>query len=430
MAIEFKLPDIGEGVAEGEIVEWKVAVGDVVEEDQSLVEVMTDKATVEIPAPAGGTISDIRYEAGDLVPVGDVILVIDTDGSGAAAPKSEETAAKTDTPTPAPVAPTPAPSAAPMPANPVVAPAASGNGTGKVLATPATRKLARELGVEIGGVAGTGPRGRVTKDDVRSHGTAAPAAPAATHTAAPAAPKAPIAASSDGVLERIPYRGLRRAIGDQMVQSAFTAPHFTLVEEVDMTEVAALRKRSKAEAVERGTKMTYLPFIMKALVAALKQHPTMNSILDEASGEQIVYRDVHIGFALDTDKGLMVPVIHDAHRKNAFELAADLDRLGQAGRDGTASRDELTGSTITITSAGSIGGLWATPIINYPEVAILGVYRIEDRPVVQDGEIVVRKMMYLSITLDHRVVDGAEAARFMNTMKRLLGDPMRLVLEG
>ncbi len=428
MSFEFKLPDLGEGVAEGEIVEWKVQVGDQVEEDQPLVEVMTDKATVEIPSPSSGIVEKILAEPGAVVPVGEVLVVIGGEGTAASPAALAEGAAKSESPAPAPSAaveakpvptPTPAPAPAPTPAK----------AEEKVLATPATRKLARDLGIDINQVTGTGPRGRVTKDDVRLF-----QAPAAK-TAEPPSPQTAVGASAapvvpSGAVEHIPYRGIRKKIGDQMVKSAFGAPHFTLVEEVDMTAINELRKGVKEEAAQRGVKVTFLPFIMKALVAALKQHPTLNGRLDEEQGEILQFSDVHIGFALDTDRGLMVPVITHAHRRNVFELAGELQRLSAAGRDGSITREELNGSTITITSAGSIGGLFATPIINYPELAILGVYRIEDRPVVIDGEIRVRKMMYLSITLDHRIIDGAEAARFMNTMKRLLGDPTRLLLEG
>ena len=417
MSFEFKLPDLGEGVAEGEIVEWKVQVGDQVEEDQPLVEVMTDKATVEIPSPSSGVVEKILAEPGAVVPVGEVLVVIGGEGAPASAPAPREES-------PAPAAPEPAPAAPAVPVAP--APAKADD---KVLATPATRKLARDLGIDINQVTGTGPRGRVTKDDVRlfqAPTTATPTAPAAA--AAQTSPAAPLVEA--GAVERIPYRGIRKKIGDQMVKSAFSAPHFTLVEEVDMTAINELRKGVKEESAQRGVKVTFLPFIMKALIAALKQHPTLNGRLDEENGEILQFSDVHIGFALDTDRGLMVPVIRNAHRRNVFELASELQRLSGAGRDGSITREELNGSTITITSAGSIGGLFATPIINYPELAILGVYRIEDRPVVIDGEIRVRKMMYLSITLDHRIIDGAEAARFMNTMKRLLGDPTRLLLEG
>ncbi|MEZ6195935.1 MAG: dihydrolipoamide acetyltransferase family protein [Planctomycetota bacterium] len=430
MPLEFKLPDLGEGVAEGEIVEWKVAVGDSVEEDQPLVEVMTDKATVEIPSPRAGVIASIAHEAGAVVPVGDVLVVID-DGGGAAAPAKAEAKAETPAPAPTPAAPaTKAPAPAAAPAAPA-APAAARSEGGPVLAAPATRKLARELGVDLEAASGSGPRGRVTKEDVRAvaEGGAAPAAAAA---AAPARAPQPITRPTTGAASETtitPYRGLRKKIGDQMVRSAFTAPHFTLVEEVDMTALVELRNAAKPLAEKRGTKLTYLPFIMKAVCGALRHHPTLNSILDEAEGELVTYRDVNLGFALDTEKGLVVPVIRDAGRRSVFEIADELSRLSEAGREGTITRDEMMGSTITVTSAGSIGGLFATPIINHPEVAILGVYRMEDRPVVMNGDVVVRKMMYLSITLDHRVIDGGEAARFMNTMKRLLGDPRNLLLE-
>ncbi len=420
MSFEFKLPDLGEGVAEGEIVEWKVQVGDQVEEDQPLVEVMTDKATVEIPSPSSGVVEKILAEPGAVVPVGEVLVVIGGEGAAAAAPAPADKAPVPD--------PAPAPASVPEPQP--ATPAAPAKAQDKVLATPATRKLARDLGVDINLVTGTGPRGRVTKDDVRLFQTPSPSATSAATSAeaAPVASAAPLGEA--GTVEHIPYRGIRKKIGDQMVKSAFGAPHFTLVEEVDMTAINTLRKSVKEEAAQRDVKVTFLPFIMKALIAALKQHPTLNGWFDEENGEILQFSDVHIGVALDTDRGLLVPVITNAHRRNVFELAGELQRLSAAGRDGSITREELNGSTITITSAGSIGGLFATPIINHPELAILGVYRIEDRPVVIDGEIRVRKMMYLSITLDHRIIDGAEAARFMNTMKRLLGDPTRLLLEG
>ncbi|MFT7617109.1 MAG: pyruvate dehydrogenase E2 component (dihydrolipoamide acetyltransferase), partial [Planctomycetota bacterium] len=411
-------------VAEGEIVEWKVAVGDTVTEDQPLVEVMTDKATVEIPSPRAGTIESIPHEPGAIVPVGHVIVVISGDDTAPAETKAEEAPVEAAAPAPAPT-----PAAAPAPAAaPTEAPTASSD---KVLATPATRKLAREMGVDIGHVAGTGPRGRITKDDVRGFGSqAAPAATATAATAPTAAPVVAIAHSAGSGETRTPYRGMRRKIGDAMIGSAFTKPHFTLVEEIDMTAVYNLRKSAKEDAAARGIKLTFLPFIMKALVASIKQHPTLNGIFDEPNSEIINYEDVHIGFALDTPNGLLVPVITDANKKSILQMAGDLSRLSEAGREGSISREELNGSTITITSAGSIGGLFATPIINYPELGILGVYKIEDRPVVRDGEIVIRKMTYMSITLDHRIVDGGEAARFMNTMRRLLENPHTLLLEG
>lgn len=294
--------------------------------------------------------------------------------------------------------------------------------------------------MELASVPGSGPHGRVTKEDVQSRaGGQPPAPPAAASAPAPAPASAPAPApaappraapapSPAGGEERIPYRGIRKATGDQMVRSAFTAPHFTYVDEVDMTALWAARKEGAKIAEEQGIKLTFLPFIVKALCAAIRRHPTANATLDEEKGEIVVKRDVHVGIATDTDRGLMVPVIRNADRKSALEIAADLQRLAEAARTGTAKREELIGSTITITSAGSIGGLFATPIINHPEVAILGVYQIKDKPVIRDGAIVPGKIGYLSLTLDHRVVDGATAAHFVNHMKRLLENPVLLAL--
>jgi pyruvate dehydrogenase E2 component (dihydrolipoamide acetyltransferase) len=494
MTFNFKLPDIGEGVAEGEITRWLVKEGDLVKEDQPMVEVMTDKATVEITSPKSGRIQKILYPEGSVAPVHEVIVVIDEDGAGGSAAPASAPAAK-PAPTPAarpapqPVQPPPRPRAAPTPPPPrplappappasrpaakkdaveevptrpsppapvpgamtpfarasaAPSPAASeadSGGATAVLATPATRKLARELGVDLSRVAGTGPRGRVLKIDVE----AAAGAPARARHAHPAAPEAeedaaPVARAVEhyeapsavqqpaGSDERIPYRGLRRAIGEQMVKSFFTAPHFTLVDEIDFTEVDEVRKAAKADAEAAGTKLTYLPFVMKALCAAIHKYPTINASLDEEKGELVVKRDIHIGFALDTERGLMVPVVKNAARRGLISLATEVTRLSELGRAGKASREDLTGSTITITSAGSIGGAFATPIINHPEVAIIGVYQIVDKPVVRDGQIVIRKMGFLSITLDHRVVDGGTAARVVTEMKRLLGNPGLLLL--
>lgn len=433
MSFEFKLPDLGEGVAEGEIIEWKVAVGDEVEEDQPLVEVMTDKATVEIPSPRAGTIEAITHEAGAIVPVGEVIVVISGEAApNAAADRPAQKAAATPAQQNQSNAAEPAAATA-MAAAPEAVPAVAPSG---ILATPATRKLARDLGVDLARIVGSGPRGRVTKQDVRNSTgggetstVAAPAGPSSSVSTPAQRPAPAPRAIAPGEVQEIPYRGIRKKIGDAMIGSAFTAPHFTLVEEVDMTAIAQLRSSAKAAAAAQGVKLTYLPFIVKALVASIRHHPTLNSELDEDAGVQRVSADVHCGFALDSDRGLMVPVIRNAHALSALEIGAELQRLGEAGRNGSIAREELVGSTISITSAGSVGGLFATPILNHPNAAILGIYRIEDRPVVVDGEVVVRKMMYFSITLDHRIVDGAEAARFMNTMKRLLGDPAQMMLE-
>ncbi|MAG58537.1 MAG: dienelactone hydrolase, partial [Planctomycetes bacterium] len=403
MTVEFKLPDIGEGVAEGEIVRWIVKEGDAITEDQPMVEVMTDKATVEITSPVTGTVGKILAQDGEVVPVHSVIVHLEESG-GAAAPAAAAAPAVA------------APAAATAPA----AAAAAANG-GKVLAAPATRKLAREHGIDLGQLAGSGPRGRITRQDVQSFLTRAPEPQAAP--AAPAAAPAPVYVPRTfeaGGAETVPYRGIRKATGDQMVRSMYTAPHFTYVDEIDMTDLYALRKQAAQIGAEQGVKVTFLPFIIKALCAGIRRHPSVNAELDEERGEITVKHDIHIGIATDTDNGLMVPVVKHADQRSTLDIAAEIQRLSGLTRTGKASRDELTGSTITITSAGSIGGLFATPIINFPEVAILGVYQIKDKPVIRDGAVVPGKIGYLSITLDHRCVDGATAAYLMNHMKRLL----------
>jgi 2-oxoglutarate dehydrogenase complex dihydrolipoamide succinyltransferase (E2) component len=410
--MEFKLPDIGEGVAEGEVVRWIVTAGETVVEDQPMVEVMTDKATVEIPAPADGTIAEIRVPEGETVPVGSVLVVLDT-GDGA---------------------PTPAPAAAPAeekeaaPAAAPAAPAPTAPRSGKVRAAPATRKLAREMGIDIQGVAGTGPNGRVTKDDVRRHaeGEAAPAAAPAAAEAPAFVRRAPGAREE----ERVPLRGMRKRIAEAMHVSKSTAAHYTYVEEVDVTKLVALRKESKALAEERGVKLTYLAYIAKALVPALRKFPLLNATLDEATQEIVLKRYYNLGIAVDTPAGLIVPVVKDVDQRTLLECAAEIERVAGAARDGKSALEDLKEGTFTITSAGSIGGLLATPVINYPEVAILGVHKIVRRPVVvEDDRIEPRDIMYLSLSLDHRIVDGAVGAYFMNEVVRRLENPGLLLMD-
>jgi pyruvate dehydrogenase E2 component (dihydrolipoamide acetyltransferase) len=436
MTIEFKLPDIGEGVAEGEITQWMVSEGDPIKEDQPMVEVMTDKATVDITSPVTGRVAKILHAVGEVVPVHDVIVVLEEEGeSGGAKPAESAESPPPSQPAPAPQkreSPAPAPAASPP----------SGDGA-KVLATPAVRKYAREQGVDISEVKGSGPRGRVTREDIDEHGARpaqAPVAPPAPAAAAPAAPSAPAPSPAptpkvvvphfdEAGEEVVAYRGIRRAIGDQMERSKQEIPHFTYVEEMEMSALWALRKEAAALGAERGVKVTFLPFIIKALCATARRFPSVNAHMLKDAGEIRIKQDVHVGIATDTDRGLLVPVVRSANRKTVLEIAADLQRLSSEARDGSVSRDDLTGSTITITSAGSIGGLFATPIINYPEVAILGVYQIKDKPVIRDGQVVPGKIGYLSLTLDHRAVDGATAAHAMNHMKRLLESPSLLVIE-
>ena len=392
MLYEFRLPDIGEGVAEGEVVRWLVKEGDELQEDQPMVEIMTDKATVEIPTPRAGRVAKLMYAEGQICPVGKVLIAIEVaDAPGTAA-------------------------AAPEPARVDVAPSAStgeraprNNGVNArdagVLATPATRKLARDAGVDIRDVTGSGPAGRVTSDDVRAHAES----PAPTS-----------AAEGD---TRIPFRGVRRKIAEHMVFSKHTAAHFTYVEEIDCTDLVALRERANAKLADQGTKLSFLPFIVKATANALVKFPQLNATLDDAAGEIIQRGHRHIGLATATDAGLIVPVVRDADRMSITQLAGEIERLAALTRSGKAAREDLSGSTFTITSLGALGGLLATPIINHPEIAILGVHKIARRPAVRGDSIVIRDLMNLSISVDHRVVDGYDAARFIAEIKATLESP-------
>jgi len=390
-------------------VKWHVKEGDEVKENQPLVEIMTDKVNVEIPSPRKGTIQRLMAKEGEVIKVGQVLIVI-ADGSSAAA-TTLIPAAK-----PVPAIAKPPPSASRQqgisPA-PIQAPKPR-----EVLATPATRKLARDLGVDLSLVQGTGRGGRITDEDVRQFkGLPRPVAA----TVAVAGPR--------GAEERIQLRGIRRVVAQHMVKSRSTAAQVTHVDEVDMSEVVHLREKGKASAEKRGVKLTYLPFIIKALIPALRQYPYLNASLDDEKEEIILRRYYNIGIATDTDQGLVVPVIKDADHKSLTQLAAEITILSDKARAGQLTLGEIQESTFTITNVGGIGGMFATPIINYPEVAILGVHKITKRPVVKDNQIVIRDMTYLSLSFDHRVLDGAMAAHFVNTIKQYLEDPKLLLLE-
>lgn len=449
---EFKLPDIGEGIHEGEIVRWLVNQGDSVTEDQPIAEVMTDKATVEITSPFTGKVHKLNAGEGETVLVGATIIEIDDGaggGNGQAASAAAPAAPAPAAPAPAAAAPAPpAPPRAPTPSAPAparsepVAPPAAARGvvaappaitSGPVLAAPATRRLARERGVDLRSIAGTGPRGRITKDDVENAGAgAAPAAPAAPAPAGrPAAParQAPPPPPAGGEL-RIPLRGLRKKIAEHMALSKRTAAHFTYVEEIDVTELVKVRGEGKALAAEQDVKLTYLPFIMKAIVRGLKLFPMLNAALDEEKNELVYKYDYNFGIAVDTQDGLVVPVVKGVDHLSILDIAREVDRVASAARGRTVALDDLRGGTFTITNAGNIGGLFATPVINHPEVAIVGVHKISRRPVVRGDEVVIGDVMWLSISIDHRVVDGADGARFMNEVKRVLEQPTLLLLEG
>jgi len=409
MVYEFRLPDIGEGVAEGEVVKWLVKEGEEVKENQPLVEIMTDKVNVEIPSPRKGTIQKCMAKEGEVVKVGQVLIVIAEGGLSVpppapAAKPSAPAQTKTLTPTPKPqeISTTPL----------QVVPER------EILATPATRKLARDLGVDLSLVQGTGRGGRITDEDVQRFKQLGTAAAVAVTVTGPR-----------GVEERVPLRGIRRKVAEHMVKSKSTAAQVTHVDEVDMTEVVQLREKAKASAEKRGVKLTYLPFIIKALIPALKQYPYLNATLDDEKSEIVLKKYYNIGMATDTEQGLVVPVIKDAEHKSISQLASEIGTLSEKARTGQLALNEIQGSTFTITNVGGIGGVFATPIINYPEVAILGVHKITKRPVVKDNQIVVREMTYLSLSFDHRVLDGAMAAHFVNAIKQYLEDPKLLLLE-
>jgi len=472
---EFKLPDIGEGVMEGEIVSWLVEPGQSVREDDPMVEVMTDKATVTIGAPKTGTVTELKAGVGDVVPVGSVIVTLSTNGAGVAMPAPSAETKKHAAPPPPP-APTPEPAPAKADEGPAAtavgdiketlpgtayyqkAPAGQPGVTPsgehfdeKPLATPATRKLARDLEVDLRRVLPTGDGGRVTKEDVRAFAAGgarlAPTTPGAVPSPEPeprAAREAPAVPTTPGrapvsieaptpaetaLEERKPFVGVRRKIAERMQTSKNTAAHFTFVEECDVGRLQELRARLKPQAEAAGTKLTFLPFIVKAVVASLKKHPVLNCALDESKNELVYRRYYHIGIAASTDMGLMVPVLKDADRKSILEIAAEIERLGTSAKEGKIAPQDLTGSTFTITSLGKQGGLFATPVLNFPEVGILGVHQIKQKPVVRDGSIEVGDVMLLSLSFDHRIVDGHIGAAFAYDIIGYLEDPDRLFLE-
>lgn len=439
MSREFKLPDLGEGVAEGEIVKWLVHEGDSINEDQPMVEVMTDKATVQIPSPAKGKIGKIFAKEGQTAKVGDVLVALEeTDGS-ARTPASAP-APRNSIPTEAPTTTTPnAQSTRPQ-------------GVG-IIATPATRKLARDLNVKIESVVGTGPAGRITEDDVRkaSGGQGAVAAPeqpkmqqpatprpqviAAVHTStvtssAPVPYASTVARSPGQMEERIPIHGIRRRIAEKMSKSLRTTAQVTHIDEVDFTQLIALRERAKPAAEQQNIKLTFMPFIMLAAVASLKEFPYFNASIDDEKQEIVLKHYYNIGFATDTPNGLIVPVVKDVDKKSIFQIASELGDLSEKARVGKIALDEIQGGTFTITNIGTLGGTMSTPIINTPEVAILGVHKIQKKPVVRDDQIVIRDISYVSLSFDHRIVDGADAARFTTKLISILENPGLLLMNG
>ena len=447
---QFNLPDIGEGMHEGEIVTWHVKPGDQVKEDQVLLEVQNDKAVVELPSPVDGVVKEIAVPEGTVATVGQLLITFEVAGEGNKANETESPFKEKHGDTRDNVATGGAAAQVAQPATPLPsgeAPAAQGQApraasaeAGKVLATPSVRKLAREQGVSLAHITGTGRHGQVTRDDVLSFaaggGAAAPQAAAPTGQAASAAPAATGAAAApaaDGAAyraeERVPLKGVRRVIAAAMVKSVYTAPHVTVMDEADVTRLVAFREQAKPLAEKKGVKLTYLPFIVKALVGALREFPVLNASIDDEKNEIVYKKYYNIGIATDTDNGLIVPVIEDADRKNMWTIARQIKDLAARGREGKLAANEMRGSTISISNIGSAGGMFFTPVINWPEVAILGVGRITEKPVVRNGQVEVGKMLALSLSFDHRIIDGATAQHAVNYIKQLLEDPQQLVME-
>jgi len=420
----FKMPDLGEGTVEAEIVAWHVKVGDLVNEDQLMAEVMTDKAAVEVPAPVTGRVLSVTGAPGEMVKVGSELIVFETD---AAAPAVAATPAAADTAAakPKPAAPAPAASTAPSRSNGHGAERAASTtiaSGGRVMASPATRRRAREAGIDLAQVAGTGPSGRITREDLAA-ALSGRGEPGATRYAPGSAP----AARRTGT-EEIKVIGLRRMIAQRMSEAKRNIPHFAYVEEVDVTELESLRRHLNGRRPEGTPPLTYLPFLVAALVRATGQFPQCNASYDAERNVLIRHHAVHAGIATQTPDGLKVPVVRHAEARGLWDLSAEIRRVSEAARTNKATREELTGSTITVTSLGKLGGIVSTPIINAPELAIIGVNKAVERPVVIGGAVAVRLMMNLSSSFDHRFVDGFDAAAMIQVLKEMLEHPATIFI--
>lgn len=447
---QFALPELGEGLHEGRISKWLVKPGDKIEEDDAVAEVENDKSLVELPSPVGGTIKELKVSEGTTSVVGDVLLTIEVEGeipeharsqqADADASQEDESGKSDDANSSSSDKKEDAGQDEKkekvdksQAANQASSEQSAESSAHDVLATPGVRKYAREAGVDIANVTGTGNHGKVTKDDVdsfkaggskESTGQAADKSEAASSTSK----DQPERAGAEPE-ERVALPMIRQAIARAMVKSAYTAPHVTLMDEVDVTELVKFRQEMKPVMEQRGIKITYLPFIVKAMIAALRKYPQVNASFDEEQQELVLKRYYHIGIATDTERGLLVPVVRHADQKSMWTIAEDINDLASRGRAGKLQSSEMRGSTVSITNIGSAGGMFFTPIINYPEVAILGVGRISEKPIIKDGEFAVGKLMALALSFDHRVVDGALGQNFLNEIKRLLENPRLLLLE-
>ncbi|MBM7095983.1 2-oxo acid dehydrogenase subunit E2 [Bacillus sp. H-16] len=434
MAYKFKMPDIGEGIHEGEIVKWEVKEGDEVKEDDVLCEVQNDKAVVEIPSPVDGTVKELHIDEGTVTTVGTTIITFETDAEPPEEDEGEEEEAKEE---PKAEEKSEAKAEADTEESEPAAQDEEVDENRRVIAMPSVRKFAREKEVDIRKVSGSGKNGRVVKEDIESflsgdQGKAEE--PAKEETAQESKQEKKSVASYQPANEELETRekmsGIRKAISKAMVNSKHTAPHVTLMDEIEVTELVAHRKKFKQVAADKGIKLTYLPYVVKALTSALREYPALNTSVDDSTDEIVHKHYFNIGIAADTEKGLLVPVVKDTDRKSIFKISDQINELAGKARDGSLGSDEMKGASCTITNIGSAGGQWFTPVINHPEVAILGLGRIAEKAVVRDGEVVVAPVLALSLSFDHRIIDGATAQHALNHIKRLLNDPQLLVMEG
>jgi pyruvate dehydrogenase E2 component (dihydrolipoamide acetyltransferase) len=441
---EYKFPELGEGIHEGEIVKLHMKPGDEVTDDDVIMDVQNDKAIVEVPCPVNGKIVEVKVKEGQVCRVGELVATIEVAGEavheGNKSSVTEEEGSAPVIATDDAAAPKElADKQQPQTGKPAVA--TDKAGSHGVLATPSVRKLAREKGLTLTNVTASGKNGRITREDVLNTAGERPQSEAQTASAgikeesaefitAALTPADKVDKTSpEAQVERIPLKGIRKIIANAMVKSVYTAPHVTLMDEVNVSALVAFREKMKPVAEKKGIKLTYLPFIVKAMIAAARLYPVLNAEIDEEQSEIIYKKYYHIGIATDTEIGLLVPVIAEADRKNIWMLAAAIKDLAERGRAGKLASHELKGSTMTITNIGSAGGMFFTPVINFPEVAILGTGRITEKPIVSNGEIIAAHVMALSLSFDHRIIDGGTAQRFMNEIKQLLADPELFVLE-
>lgn len=418
MAFVFKLPDIGEGIHEGEILKWFVQEGDEIKEDDVLCEVQNDKAVVEIPSPVEGKVLKIHVQEGEVAVVGDPLISIDAEGY------------EDDTPEAEPEQPSKEP--AQEEKTEERAETIEDSVDRIVIAMPSVRKYAREKGVDIRAVQGTGKNGRILKEDIDRYlagETKTEPEKEVVQETVETAEQEPVALAGEFPETREKLRGIRRVIADAMVKSKTTAPHVTLMDEVDVTGLVEHRKRYKPIAEEQGIKLTFLPYVVKALISAGKKYPIINAAIDDETEEIVHKHYFNVGIAADTERGLVVPVIKHADKKNLFELSKEINELADKARNGKLSAEEMRGASFTISNIGSAGGQWFTPILNYPEAVILGIGRIQEKPIARNGEVVVAPVLALSLSFDHRLLDGATAQLALNQIKRVLQDPELIMME-